>query len=131
MSFTYNRVRLCFFVYKEGFEPSAVFLKGKYSTIELFATYCDVLTQLLNNLLDCPIQHTTYLLSCGLLGDASRPLSNIATDQQPLTLRLSSWVQPLEHRHYTFSYQLANWFCCEDSTTCFSSDAQVPRQAGL
>jgi len=88
-----------------------------------------VLSQLLNNLLDCRIQHTTYLLSCGLLSDASRPLSSIATVQQPLTLHSSLWVQPLRHEHYTFSYQLTNWFCCEVSTTCYSLDTQVPFDA--
>jgi hypothetical protein len=85
-----------------------------------------VLTQLLHNLLGYTIQHTTYLSSCGVIGHASRPVSNIATDHQPLTLRSSLLVQPIRHEHYTFSYQLANWFCCEVSTTCYSSDAQVP-----
>ena len=126
MSFTTNRGRLCIFVYIEGFEPSAVFLTGKYSTVELYATYCDVLPQLLNNLLDCRIQHTTYLLSCGLLGHASRPVSSIATNHQPLTLRLSLLEQPIRHRHYTFSYQLTSWFCSEVSTTCYFPSTQVP-----
>lgn len=40
------------FIYIEGFEPSAVSLTEKYSTIELYATYDDVLPQLLHTLLD-------------------------------------------------------------------------------
>ena len=75
MLFTDDRGSLCVFVYIEGVEPSAVSLTEKYSTIELYATYNDVLPQLLNNLLDCPIQHATYLLSRGLLSDVSRPMS--------------------------------------------------------
>jgi hypothetical protein len=39
------------------------------------STYCDVLPQLLNNLLDCRIQHTTYLLPRELLSDVLRPVS--------------------------------------------------------
>jgi hypothetical protein len=39
-----------------------------------------VLTQLMNNLLDYPIQHTTYLLPRELLSRLSRPMSpGIAT----------------------------------------------------
>jgi len=34
-----------------------------------------VLPQLLNNLLDCPIQHATYLLTRGLLSNVSRSVS--------------------------------------------------------
>ena len=38
-------------------------------------TYCDVLTQLLNTLLEYPIQHTTFLLPCGLLRRLLRSVS--------------------------------------------------------
>ncbi len=38
------------------------------------STYYDVLPQLLHNLLDYIIQHTTYLLSRGLLSSTSRPM---------------------------------------------------------
>ena len=75
MLFIDDRGSLCIFVYIEGVEPSAVSLTEKYSTIELYATYRNVLPQLLNNLLDCPIQHATYLLSRGLLSDVSRSVS--------------------------------------------------------
>jgi len=80
---------------------------------------------LLNNLLDCRIQLTTYLLSRGLLSDVSRPVSCITTVHWPLTLHLTPWERPLGTKYYPFSYQLTDWFCSEDSTTCFSLCACV------
>ena len=90
MLFTDDRGSLCVFVYIEGVEPSAVSLTEKYSTIELYATYNDVLPQLLYNLLECRIQHTTYLLSRGLLSDVSRSVSLLLS---PLTINIA--LQPL------------------------------------
>ena len=93
MLFIDDRGSLCIFVYKVGFEPTAVSLTEKYSTIELFATYRNVLPQLLNNLLDCPIQHATYLLPRELLSDVSRPVStfhNAATNHLHCILALRS-----------------------------------------
>ena len=74
MLFTYDRGSLCVFVCNEGVEPSAYSLTENHSTIELIATYNDVLPQLLYTLLECRIQHTTYLSSRGLLSDVSRPV---------------------------------------------------------
>ena len=45
-------------------------------------TYCDVLTQLLNTLLEYPIQHTTYLSSRGVI---SRLLRSVSVLLRPLT----------------------------------------------
>ena len=72
MLFIHNRGSLCIFVYKVGFEPTAVSLTEKYSTIELFATYRNVLPQLIHTFLTYRIQHATYLLSRGLLSDVLR-----------------------------------------------------------
>ena len=58
-----------------GIEPTTVCVKCRCSTIEQLLTYCDVLPLLLNNLLDYPIQHTTYLWTCGLLSHISREMS--------------------------------------------------------
>jgi len=46
-----------------------------------------VLTQLLYNLLDCKIQHTTYLLSCGLLSRLLRLLSGLGFRIPPTTTK--------------------------------------------
>jgi len=46
-----------------------------------------VLTQLLHNLLDCIIQHTTYLLSCGLLSRSLRLLSGLGFRIPPTTTK--------------------------------------------
>ncbi len=51
------------------------------------STYCDELTQLLNNLLDYPIQLTTYLLSCGLLSRLLRYVSGLGFRVPPLTTK--------------------------------------------
>jgi len=75
-------------------------------------TYYDVLPQLLHNLLDCIIQHTTYLLPCGLLSRLSRPmwdnpsLSPINHSNCIHALR----CKPSDNIHYPFSYQLTSWF---------------------
>ena len=84
MLFTYDRVSLCVLLIV-GVEPTAYFLKGNHSTIELYLTYCDVLTQLLHTLLEYKIQHTTYLLSCGLLSRLLRYVSGLGFRVPPLT----------------------------------------------
>ena len=73
-----------------GVEPTAYFLTGNHSTIELYRTYRDELPLLLHNLLDCIIQLTTYLLPRELLSDVLRPMYCIATAHQPRTMRTSS-----------------------------------------
>ena len=75
MPFTYNRVSLCFLIVRRIWTLSRLLNRELALPFAYNWTYCDVLTQLLHNLLDYTIQHTTYLLSCGLLGDASRPVS--------------------------------------------------------
>ena len=59
-------------------------------------TYCDVLTLLLNTLLEYPIQHTTYLWSCGLLSRLLRSVSLLLgppTTQTALPpLTATSWT---------------------------------------
>jgi hypothetical protein len=89
------------------------------------STYYDVLPQLLHNLLDYIIQHTTYLLSRGLLSSTSRPMY-----ANPSLAPTSRWYcvhalrsDPLDNIHYPFSYQLTSWFCVEVSTTCYSLSA--------
>ena len=72
-----------------GVEPTAYFLKGNHSTIELYRTYRDELPLLLDNLLEYRIQLTTYLLPRELLSDVLRPMSCIKTVHQPLTLHTS------------------------------------------
>ena len=56
-------------------------------------TYRDELPQLLNNLLDYPIQLTTYLLSCELLSRPLRSMSGLGFRIPPLTTRTA--YQPL------------------------------------
>ena len=74
MFFTYNRGSLCVFVKMIGLEPTAFCSSYRRSTIDLHLTYYDVLPQLLNKVLLYSIQHTTYLLSRGLLSSTSRPM---------------------------------------------------------
>ena len=50
------------------------------------STYCDELPLLLHNLLDCIIQLTTYLLSCGLLSRLLRSVYCVS-QRNPLTTK--------------------------------------------
>ena len=106
-----------------------ILLKRKTLHLRAISTYRDELPLLLHTLLEYEIQLTTYLLPRELLSDVLRPMSCIKTVHRPLTLRTSPWVRPLEPIHYPFSYQLTDWFCSEDSTTCFSLYALVPLRA--
>ena len=69
-------------------------------------TYCDVLTLLLNTLLEYPIQHTTYLWSCGLLSRLLRSVlprrfPNSPTDHSncntALDCNISDYTTTLSH----------------------------------
>ena len=72
------------------------------------STYCDELTQLLNNLLDYTIQLTTYLLPCELLSRLLRYVTGLGfrVSHKPFKLHTSPWVQPLGPIRYPFSYQI-------------------------
>jgi len=84
-----------------------------------------VLPQLLHNLLGYVIQHTTYLLSRGLLSRILRSVSPFhksdATNHSYCVHALR--CDPSDNIHYPFSYQLTSWFCVEVSTTCYSLSA--------
>ena len=114
------------FLFDSWDRTNSLLLKRQSRYHYAISTYRDELPLLLNNLLDYPIQLTTYLLSCGLLSRLLRPTYCIATAHQPRILHTSPWVQPLEPMHYPFSYQLTDWFCSEVSTTCYFPHAQVP-----
>ena len=93
MLFIDDRGSLCIFVYKVGVEPTAYSLTENHSTIELFATYRNVLPQLPHTLLEYTIQHATYLLSRGLLSNVLRPMStfhNAATNHEHCATALRS-----------------------------------------
>jgi hypothetical protein len=59
--------------------------------------YCDVLLQLMNNFLGYPIQHTTYLLSCGLLSRLSRSTYSITEPASRSNCETTFWCNPSDH----------------------------------
>ena len=87
-----------------GVEPTAYFLKGNHSTIELYLTYCDVLSQLLHKVLLYKIQHATYLLSCELLSRFLRPMYTYCY----ISINHSNCIRTLgcnpSNQYTTFSY---------------------------
>lgn len=113
------------FGHKAGLEPATFYLAYRCSTIELLATYHDVLPQLLNDILCHTIQHTTYFSSrkttkwyFAINGLSKQPTNH---SYCALAFRCDSSDNP----HYPFSYQFANWFCSEVSTTCYSPPARL------
>ena len=129
MPLTHDRGRLCFFACVAGFEPATLCLNDRCSSIELYATYGDVLPQLLRHLLDHAIQHAAFLSSRELLRGFSRsalranlPLT-VKTAPEPLVAKTS------DNGHYPFSYRLTGWFSSEAGTTRCSPLTCVPLRA--
>ena len=87
-----------------GLEPTIYSLHNCCFTIKQRATYDDVLPQLMNNLLDYPIQHTKYLSSCGLLDRSSRPMvvfhtTNHSNCDITLSCKTSNTIATLSHTY--------------------------------
>ena len=122
MLFTYDRVSLCFLNVRRNWTFSRLLNREMHYQLCYNWTYCDVLTLLLNNLLDYPIQHTTYLLPRELLSRLLRPMSAYcytATNHANCIRALGS--DP-SNQYTTLSH--TNWligFVVKDSTTCFLS----------
>lgn len=120
MSLTTNRGRLCIFVYNVGIEPtivcSKIQMRYHYANCNLPRCAATVAQQSFG------LPNTTHHIPFVLRTTRRCFTTSVHVsqrDHQPLTLRSSLWVQPLRHEHYTFSYQLASWFCMEVSTTCY------------
>src|SRR5882762_9927055 len=92
MPLTDDRGSLCFLTYVTGFEPVTLCWKNRCSATELYATYCDVLPQLLRNLLDHVIQHVPFLSSRELLRRFSR--SALMNYRRPFKLHRSPRLRP-------------------------------------
>lgn len=111
-------------VYIVGIEPTIVFFIKMPYHLAICATYCLVPFQLLNDLLNHPIQHHTCLSSA----DYSTVFHDHCQSFMPTTIHTA--IKPLFARlgqyHYPFSYQLTIWFCSEVITTCYSPLTQVP-----
>ena len=76
MLFTLHRNGLCFFNRWLDLNQLPTPQNGVALPMSYIVTYYDVLPQLLHNLLDYVIQHTTYLLPRGLLSRILRSVSS-------------------------------------------------------